>query len=85
MPKEYVQTLKVLQVSIFNKFGLRFILKDKAPALPFDEIKVAVEYDLSKRIDEVFDRFNEKAIAAASLAQVHEGWLKTGERVAVKV
>lgn len=33
----------------------------------------------------MFSTFNEKPCGAASLAQVHEATLKTGERVAVKI
>ncbi len=34
---------------------------------------------------EVFSEFKEEPIAAASIGQVHEGVLRSGERVAIKV
>ena len=54
---------------------------------PF-ETKVAkeiIELDLGKTINEIFVEFNDKPLAAASIAQVHEAKLKTGEKVVVKV
>ena len=54
---------------------------------PF-ETKVAkeiIELDLGKPINEIFVEFNDKPLAAASIAQVHEAKLKTGEKVVVKV
>jgi predicted unusual protein kinase regulating ubiquinone biosynthesis (AarF/ABC1/UbiB family) len=44
------------------------------------------EDDFKCKIEDVFSEFDKKAIAAASLAQVHKAKLKaTGEEVAVKL
>jgi predicted unusual protein kinase regulating ubiquinone biosynthesis (AarF/ABC1/UbiB family) len=54
--------------------------------LPFEKIKIVYEDDFKCKIEDVFSEFDEKAIAAASLAQVHKAKLKsTGEVVAVKL
>lgn len=60
-------------------------MQDKAPQVPFEEIKVVFEHDFGETIEETFAEFDEEAIAAASLAQVHKAKLKTGEIVAVKL
>lgn len=69
--REYTDVLKVLQ--------------DAGPSLPYEEIKIALEYDLKRKVEDVFEEFDTKAIAAASLAQVHKAKLKNGDTVAVKV
>lgn len=49
-------------------------------------IKIVYENDFKCRIEDVFSEFDENALAAASLAQVHKAKLKsTGEVVAVKI
>ncbi|HEY4056980.1 MAG TPA: AarF/UbiB family protein [Kofleriaceae bacterium] len=60
-------------------------LQDKLPPFAFAKVKVTVEADLGKPIAELFSEFDEKAIAAASVAQVHRARLKDGREVAVKV
>ena len=59
--------------------------RDQVPADPFDVVKRTVEQDLGARIDDVFESFDEAALAAASIAQVHVARLRTGEDVVVKV
>jgi len=45
-----------------------------------------IETSSGKKMEDMFEYFNEKPISSASIAQVHEARLKsTGERVAVKV
>lgn len=45
---------------------------------------ICLEYGVDS-VDEVFQEISRTPVAAASLAQVYKGKLKTGEEVAVKV
>jgi len=58
---------------------------DKVPPRPFSQIKTAVEAELGKPLSAVFQHVDEKALAAASLAQVHRGRLLDGTEVVLKV
>ena len=60
-------------------------LQDKLPPFGFGRVKSTIEAELGKPITEVFSDFEETAIAAASVAQVHRAHLKDGREVAVKV
>jgi len=60
-------------------------LQDRVPPFGFEQAKKRIEEELGKSLTEVFSFFKEKPIASASLSQVHEAVLITGERVAVKV
>ncbi len=70
-PPEYTEEFKKLQDSI--------------PPVSFTSIKSVVEADLGAPLDDIFAEFSPEAMAAASVAQVHQAWLKNGDRVAVKV
>ena len=59
--------------------------RDQVPAEPFDVVRRTVEEDLGARLQDVFSSFDETALAAASIAQVHAATLITGEQVVVKV
>lgn len=71
MPAAWVQELQVLQ--------------DQAMPVPFRAIKEIIEAELGKPMNEIFSEFVGEPIAAASIGQVHEATLISGERVAVKV
>ncbi len=60
-------------------------LQDDNPAISYDQVKAIVERELDGNIDELFEDFSHEHLATASIGQVHEAKLITGERVAVKV
>jgi ubiquinone biosynthesis protein len=71
LPAEYIEELTKLQ--------------DRVPPVPFDEIRRTIERELQQPLEALFAHFEPRAMAAASVAQVHAARLKSGERVAVKV
>jgi ubiquinone biosynthesis protein len=61
------------------------LCRDRVPPVSFAEVERVVEEELGLPIDEAFASFSRTPLAAASIAQVHEATLPTGERVVVKV
>jgi len=60
-------------------------LQDSAAPVDFEEIRLQLESELGQSPEQLFDQFNTEPIASASLSQVHEACLHSGQRVAVKV
>ena len=60
-------------------------LHDDNPPVSYEEIKEMIETELGGDIKEFFAEFSQTALATASIAQVHEAKLHSGEKVAVKV
>ena len=60
-------------------------LQDDNPAISYEEVKIIVESELNGNIDDLFSEFSKESLATASIGQVHEARLPTGEKVAVKV
>jgi len=60
-------------------------LHDQLPALGIDAVRVTVEAELGAPLTELFASFSETALAAATIAQVHDATMHDGRHVAVKV
>ncbi|MBI4845823.1 MAG: AarF/ABC1/UbiB kinase family protein [Candidatus Omnitrophica bacterium] len=71
VPAEYIQELKRLRTEV-------------AP-FTFSEVKNIINEEFGKDIREIFKKFDQKPLAAASLSQVHKALLKDNTEVAVKV
>jgi ubiquinone biosynthesis protein len=71
VPKEYIEEFRKLQ--------------DMVPSFPFEEVKAQIQRGLGHSAEELFAEISPIAIAAASIAQVHRGLLKSGEAVVVKI
>jgi len=60
-------------------------LQDKVPPFPFIDAKEIIQSELGSTLGSLFDYFDEKPFASASIGQVHRARLQDGEEVAVKV
>jgi ubiquinone biosynthesis protein len=60
-------------------------LQTRAPADTLEAVRRTIAGELGKAPEEIFETFDPRPIASASIAQVHTARLKTGERVVVKV
>jgi len=61
------------------------LLRDHVPAEPFPTVRSIIEADLGRPLAAVFASIDEEPRAAASIAQVHDAVLLSGEEVVVKV
>jgi ubiquinone biosynthesis protein len=71
LPPEYIKELSNLY--------------DSAEPFEFELAKSQIETELGKKLKNIFQSFNKKPIAAASIGQVHRAKLKDGTEVVVKV
>jgi len=60
-------------------------LQDRVAPFSFDEVRDIIEKELGDKLENIFPRFEERSLAAASIGQVHRAVLRSGEHVAVKV
>jgi ubiquinone biosynthesis protein len=71
IPRDYIEEFRKLQ--------------DRVPSIPLAEIRQQIESALGAPVETFFMEFSAIPIAAASIAQVHQGRLQSGEEVVVKV
>ncbi len=60
-------------------------LQTDVPADPPKVVRATIEAELGQPVDDIFTDFDEKALASASIGQVHRARLATGEAVVLKV
>lgn len=60
-------------------------LQDQIPARPFPEVRDRIISEFGKTPEEIFTRFDEQPLAAASIGQAHRAQLHDGTEVVVKV
>lgn len=60
-------------------------LHDNVAPLTSEELKAVLNANYPDGVDKTFASFDERPLAAASIAQVHTATLKTGEKVVVKI
>lgn len=58
---------------------------DRVEPRPWGKLAAFVEQELGAPLDRVFERVDPQPLAAASLAQVHRAWLRSGEAVVLKI
>src|SRR6266852_2058896 len=71
VPEEYFDSLSTVH--------------DKAPPLPWEEVRPVLAAEFGRDPEQVFRTINPEPIAAASLGQVYSGVLPDGTPVAIKV
>lgn len=71
VPPEYIEVLESFQ--------------DNLEPFSFEKVEAIIETELGARISKLFVELSDQPVAAASLGQVHEGVLRDGRRVIVKV
>ena len=80
------QLLSTRPDMVGNRIATEFEkLQDDNPPISYSDVKRIVEKELGGNIEDLFAEFSEESLATASIAQVHEAKLISGERVAVKV
>ena len=60
-------------------------LRNSAPPMPWDKVRKVLDQACDEPYEELFERIEPEAVAAASIGQVHRGVLHDGREVAVKI
>lgn len=71
IPKDVIRELELLQ--------------DQLAPFPYSEVEAIIEKELGAPVEELFQSFTPEPIGVASIGQVHEAVLHSGEEVAVKI
>ncbi len=71
LPREVLSELKKLQ--------------DTVSPFPFAQIEAIIQREMGKPLEEIFETFEERPLASASIGQVHRARLLSGNDVVVKV
>ena len=71
IPTDYIEELTKLQ--------------DEVPPFPYTEVEEIFLTETGRKAAQIFERFEEQPIAAASIGQVHRATLKSGDEVVIKV
>ncbi|NJO80283.1 MAG: AarF/ABC1/UbiB kinase family protein [Cyanobacteria bacterium RM1_2_2] len=71
LPPAYIQALSSLQANV--------------PPLSWSDLEPVLRRELGQTPEEVFEGFDQQAIAAGSIAQIHRATLKNGQQVAIKI
>lgn len=61
------------------------LLQDQLPPFSTDKAFALIEAELGQPVDKIYQEISQQPIAAASIGQVYQGYLWTGEEVAIKV
>lgn len=72
LPQAYLDALANLQ-------------DDVESVVPYEEVEQLFREEIGERISKAFQSFNKEPMASASIGQVHEAVLHSGEKVAVKI
>ena len=71
---------------ITNKYADEFKkLQDRVPPFAAEKARLMIESEFKISLEDIFSHFDDTPVAAASIAQVHNAVLKTGEKVVVKI
>ncbi|UOQ83350.1 ABC1 kinase family protein [Gracilibacillus salinarum] len=71
IPKDIVEELEFLQ--------------DQLHPIPFNEVEAVLQRELEEPVKKIFMEIDPEPIGVASIGQVHQAVLQSGERVAIKV
>lgn len=71
LPPEYLEELSYLQ--------------DRVPPIPWESARSVIESELDASVNDLFASIDPTPIAAASLAQVHQAVLTSGDEVVIKI
>lgn len=83
---KFGQIISTRQDLIGKEFAKEFAkLQDNTPPFSYELVKTTIKAELGSSINSLFQEFNNKPLASASIGQVHKAKLKNGKIVAVKI